>query len=138
MKTIQQEANMQEAPAGDTVLGGASCTRERGEAGDGVGCCIPDPETEAMSRLGRAARAGAGLGFLGLAGALSTRALPGEIALWPLALVPTWFGISHLIAGMINYRGCPELGAIPSVMLARRIETPCGPWERFDARFEPR
>ena len=97
---------------------------------------MPPTDAGSMSRLGRGARAGAGLGFLGLAGALSSRSLPGRVALWPVALVPAWFGISHLIAAVIGYRGCPELGAIPSVMLGRRVETPCGPWDHFDGRFE--
>jgi len=78
----------------------------------------------------------AGLGFLALAGGLATRQAPGRVALWPVALVPTWFGISHLVAGVIGYRGCPELGAIPSVMLGRPVPTACGPWERIDARLQ--
>ena len=85
-----------------------------------------------MPRRLRAARASVGLLQLALAGFLATRQLPGDIALWPLALVATWFGISHLIAGVMGYHGCPELGAIPSVMQGRRIETGCGPWERID------
>src|SRR5260221_299752 len=72
---------------------------------------------------------------LASAGALSSRQAPGGVALWPLALVPTWFGISHLVAGVTGYQGCPELGAIPSVMLARPVATSCGPWERIDRRL---
>ena len=83
----------------------------------------------------RKARAVFGLGALALSGALATRRLPGGITLWPAALVPAWFGISHLVAAQIGYRGCPELGAIPSVLQGRRVETACGPWERFDRRF---
>lgn len=56
------------------------------------------------------------------------------IALWPTALVPTWFGISRLVASMTGYSGCPELGAIPSVMLARPVPTDCGPWVSLRAR----
>jgi hypothetical protein len=88
-----------------------------------------------MNGPARQARALAGFGFLGIAGALGSRQAPGRIALWPLALVPTWFGISHLVAAVIGYRGCPELGAIPSVMLARPVLTGCGPWERIDRRL---
>jgi hypothetical protein len=88
-----------------------------------------------MSRPSRAVRAAAGAGFLTVAGALSTRQLPGGVALWPAALVPTWFGISHLVAAVTGYSGCPELGAIPSVMLARPVVTGCGPWERIDRRL---
>src|SRR5437868_2805000 len=92
------------------------------------GVCCSLAETDPRARRGRHARAAAGIAFLGLAGSLAGRQLPGRIALWPAALVPTWFGISHLVAAVTGYRGCPELGAIPSVMLGRTIETGCGPW----------
>lgn len=78
-----------------------------------------------------------GLLFLVLAGALGSRRLPLGIALWPASLVPTWFGISHLIAGMTGYRGCPELGAIPSVILGRPIATSCDPWQSIDRWIDP-
>jgi hypothetical protein len=90
-------------------------------------------ESADMGRGARRARAVAGLGFLALAGAMSSRQLPGRISLWPAAIVPTWFGVSHLVAGVTGYRGCPELGAIPSVILDRQIGTACGPWERIDS-----
>ena len=97
----------------------------------GAGCCFTSAE-RAVGRAGRFARGAAGVGFLALAGALAPRAVRGRIALWPAALVPTWFGISHMVAAVSGYRGCPELGAIPSVMLGRTVETDCGPWERID------
>lgn len=100
------------------------------------GCCSDGSalgaQSGSMSRSGRRARAAAGTGFLLLAGAMATRRLPGRVALWPASLVPTWFGISHLIASVTGYAGCPELGAIPSVMLNRPVATSCGPWERID------
>jgi hypothetical protein len=71
-----------------------------------------------------------------IAGALSTRRLPGRVALWPASLVATWFGISHLVAAVTGYQGCPELGAIPSVMLGRPVATGCGPWQRIDTRLD--
>ncbi len=89
-----------------------------------------------MGATARAARLVAGLAFLALAGALSPRRLAGEIELWPGSLVAAWFGVSHLLASTIEYRGCPELGAIPSVLLGRRVETSCGPWRRIDARID--
>jgi hypothetical protein len=85
-----------------------------------------------MARAARRSRAIAGLVFLLFAGALATRRLPGAIALWPVSLVPTWFGISHLVAGVTGYQGCPELGAIPSVMLGRPVGTSCERWRRID------
>jgi hypothetical protein len=86
-----------------------------------------------MPTSSRLARALAGLGFLALAGTLAARQAPGRIALWPLALVPTWFGISHLVAALIRYPGCPELGAIPTVILGRNVPTGCRPWGRIDS-----
>jgi hypothetical protein len=99
--------------------------------------CAPDraAAAAAVTRTARYARAAAGAGFLVLAGALATRDLPGRVALWPAAIVPTWFGISHLVASVTGYPGCPELGAIPSVMLDRPVRTACGPWERIDRRL---
>lgn len=104
----------------DTVVAGPSCGSSQGAG---------------MSSSARRARVATGFGFLAIAGALGSRQAPGRVALWPLALVPTWFGISHLVAGVTGYQGCPELGAIPSVMLARPIATSCGPWERIDRRL---
>jgi hypothetical protein len=85
-----------------------------------------------MSTPSRLARALAGLGFFALAGGLADRRAPGRIALWPLALVPTWFAISHLVAALTRYPGCPELGAIPSLLLGRTVPTGCRPWGRID------
>jgi hypothetical protein len=90
-----------------------------------------------MTRAARRSRAMAGLLFLVLAGTLATRRLPGAIALWPASLVPTWFGISHLVAGVTGYQGCPELGAIPSVMLGRPVGTSCELWQRIDRLVDP-
>jgi len=113
-----------------------SCSVGAGEADSAEGPSCNLSEGAQMTRPARRARAAAGLGFLALAGALGARQAPGRVALWPLALVPTWFGISHLVAGVTGYRGCPELGAIPSVMLARPVATSCGPWERIDRGLE--
>jgi hypothetical protein len=88
-----------------------------------------------MSRSARRTRAAAGLGFLVFAGSIGSRRLPGGVALWPAALVPTWFGISHLLAGVTGYQGCPELGAIPSVILGRPVTTDCEIWRRIDTRL---
>jgi hypothetical protein len=101
------------------------------------GCCAEDASSGTsggLSQPARRARFAAGSAFLLLAGAMATRQLPGRIALWPAAVVPAWFGVSHLVAGTTGYAGCPELGAIPSVFLGRPVETRCGPWERFDRK----
>jgi len=104
------------------------------------GCCS-DAGSATMARRARRARAVGGVGFLALAGAMSSRRLPGKISLRPAAIVPTWFGISHLVASVTGYEGCPELGAIPSVMLDRHVATGCGLWGRIDQqvyRLPPR
>jgi hypothetical protein len=105
------------------------------------GCCIDEETVDliqpAMHRRARAARAGVGLAQLALGGTLASRKLPGGVALWPVALIPTWYGISHLIAGLIGYRGCPELGAIPTVMQGRPVGTVCEFWTQLDRRLLP-
>lgn len=135
--------NSTEAPAD-----GASCTVPSGGDGrsrrPGVGrllsggCCSEDAVSHApMGRTARWSRALAGVWFLLLAGALGTRRLPGGIALWPTSLVPTWFGISHLVGGVTGYHGCPEIGAIPSVMLGRQVKTNCQLWQSIDLWVDP-
>lgn len=134
----------------DPATEGASCAIGRGGCGpeqaafaSGVfsgGCCPqnagPAAPRAAMGRAARRSRAVAGLMFLALAGGLASRRLPGRVTLWPASLVPTWFGISHLVAGVTGYRGCPELGAIPSVMLGRPVGTSCELWRRIDGWAE--
>lgn len=117
-----------DAPASEGFLDGGCCSGRSGYA----------PGRDSMSRPARRIRAIAGVGFLAVAGAMASRQLPGRIALWPASLIPTWFGISHLVASVTGYWGCPELGAIPSVMLDRPIETSCGPWQRIDRRIATR
>jgi hypothetical protein len=64
-------------------------------------------------------------------------ALAAWMPFWPLSLLAVWFGASHLVAAATGYRGCPELGAIPSLLLRRRVSTVCKPWERLDQWLEP-
>jgi hypothetical protein len=40
------------------------------------------------------------------------------------------------VASATGYPGCPELGAIPSLLLRRRVATECGPWEWIDKRLD--
>lgn len=55
-------------------------------------------------------------------------------ALWPLAAIAGWFAASFYVAAWISYVGCPEVGAIPSWLLGRRVATRCAPLDRVDAR----
>lgn len=43
-----------------------------------------------------------------------------------------WFGASHLVAAATGYAGCPELGAIPSVLMRRDVHFGCIPWQIAD------
>ena len=54
--------------------------------------------------------------------------------LWPLTAIAGWFAASFYVAVWTRYLGCPEIGAIPSWLLGRRIATRCAPLERRDAR----
>lgn len=120
--------------------GSGECTTSESSGMLSGGCCS-DAGSATMGRRARRARAIAGVGFLALAGAMSSRQMPGKISLWPAAIVPTWFGVAHLVASVTGYEGCPELGAIPSVMLDRHVATGCGLWEQIDRqvyRLPPR
>jgi hypothetical protein len=131
---------------GEVVVGArveeASCALDRWDSEDtvrllkgldsdeqGIGCCIKvgTSRTTPLTRKQRIARVGAGLAMLGLAFA--------TMSIWPLALLFGWFGLSHVVAGISGYTGCPELGAIPSAVLGRSVATRCGPWEWLDKRF---
>ncbi len=96
-------------------------------------CCLGSVESEAakdapaLGLRSRGLRVTTGLTFLALAT---------WVPLWPLSVVTVWFGASHLVAAATGYRGCPELGAIPSVVLRRRVTTVCKPWERVDHWLE--
>jgi hypothetical protein len=54
--------------------------------------------------------------------------------LWPVTAIAGWFAVSFYVAVWTRYLGCPEIGAIPSWLLGRRIATRCAPLERRDAR----
>jgi hypothetical protein len=111
----------------------------------GCGCVSTASKAEQppLAVRQRAARATVGVGSLavaGLARSLSLYALrrfggPPALA-WALAAAPAWFGASHLVAAATAYRGCPELGAIPSLVLRRTVETTCPPWDDIDRRLE--
>jgi len=92
----------------------------------------PDPPRLAAER--RAARRRTGLRFLAAAAATAAAAAAGFILLWPVALALGWFAASFLVAARTGYPGCPELGAIASVVQRREVRTRCTPLARRDAR----
>lgn len=104
------------------------------------GCCVARDENPATDSPGlhgrqRAARAVLGLVVIAGAAAVANAALGGWWLLWPLAAVAAWFGTSHVVAALTGYRGCPEIGAIPSLFMRRPLATHCGPWDRLDRRL---
>jgi hypothetical protein len=83
----------------------------------------------------RVARVVVGVGWLMLAWVWLHISIPAVA--WTLAVVAVSFGISHVVAAWTAYPGCPELGAIASLVSRRYVGTRCGPWERVDKWLEP-
>ena len=80
----------------------------------------------------RAARASAGAALVALAAAAARAPRPLDALVGSVA---GWVGVSHLAAAATGYNGCPELGAIPSIVLGRAVHTRCGPWQAIDRRL---
>jgi hypothetical protein len=78
---------------------------------------------------------GVGLLYLWPVALLPDLGVPGFVV-WSLAIPSLWLGVSHLVAAATAYRGCPEVGAIASLVLRRHVITTCAPWERLDRRIE--
>jgi hypothetical protein len=94
-----------------------------------------DERTAALERLpaeARATRKRVGIAFLLVSLLPAGLALSGWTLLWALAFLACWFGVSFLVASVTGYPGCPEVGAIPSLVLRRDIRTRCRPMERID------
>lgn len=93
---------------------------------------MPDRGNAPLSDPQRAARAavGAGVTLLALGSLRSVTFARGLVASGL-----GWFGVSHLVAAATRYNGCPERGAIPSLLLGRHVPTRCSPWETIDARL---
>lgn len=114
-------------------VGVDSC--DLGLSGGRFGSCRLDtkaepPDGSELSIPQRVARAAAGLAFVGFAAPLL-----GRRALRPAGAIAAWFGVSHLVAAGTAFDGCPELGAIPSLLLRRKVATECGPWDFLDRRL---
>jgi hypothetical protein len=84
-----------------------------------------------MSLRARGLRLAAGLGFLALAAFMVLKSDLGWLV-QVAAVVPGWMGITHLVASVTGYQGCPELGAIPTLVLRRPIRTNCTAWRLID------
>lgn len=93
------------------------------------GCCGPQEQTARLNDQQRVARMVIGLGSL----ALAARARRTPVALSSVCAVGAgWFGLSHLVAAQTGYAGCPELGAIPSLILRREVQVGCVSWSLAD------
>jgi hypothetical protein len=80
----------------------------------------------------RAARALAGGVLLAFTAAAARAPSPLNAA---LAGAAGWLGVSHLVAAATGYNGCPELGAIPTLVRGQPVHTRCGPWQTLDRRL---
>ncbi len=104
------------AAFGMAWLGGYLAVRKR-DAVSGGEYCLGPRDRAARRRLG----------FVLVAGTVLLAALSAIFwqPLWPLVVVAAWFGVSFLVAASTGYPGCPEIGAIPSLILGRRLATRC-------------
>ena len=96
------------------------------------GCCGADEFPDQLNDRQRRARTIVGIASLGLAALAGRRAgVPGALA----AASAGWFGASHVVAARTGYAGCPELGAIASVLLRRDVHVGGVPWQIADRRL---
>lgn len=94
-----------------------------------AGCRNAGELPEQLNNRQRRARTIVGVASLGLAILATRRA---GIAGTLTAASTGWFGVSHLVAARTGYAGCPELGAIASVILRRDVQVGCVPWQIAD------
>jgi hypothetical protein len=94
-----------------------------------LGCCTVEELPGKLNDRQRSARAFVGVASLAVA-VLAARS-SGVIGVLG-AIGAGWFGASHLVAARTGYAGCPELGAIPSVVLGREVQVGCVPWRIAD------
>ncbi len=93
-------------------------------------CC---GDGSAEWRPSNAAQRGARL-IVGIALLLLALALPWLPVGWIiLAVIAGWLGATHVLAAAMAYPGCPELGAVPSLLLRRWVKVGCTPWRWLDA-----
>lgn len=98
--------------------------------------CCGSTETEwrPLNRRQRTARFIVGAGLLSLAFLLPWSPAVSVAGIVTAAILG-WFGVTHVLAALMAYPGCPELGAVPSLLLRRDVKIGCGPWRWLDARL---
>lgn len=98
-------------------------------------CCTDEAgDWRPLNRRQRAARFIVGAGLL-LLDFLLPWSHPVSVIGIATAAVIGWFGVTHVLAALMAYPGCPELGAVPSLLLRRVVKIGCGPWQWLDARL---
>jgi hypothetical protein len=97
-----------------------------------LGCCTVEELPEQLNERQRGARTVVGVASLGVAILAARR--PGVISVLGAAGAG-WFGASHLVAARTGYAGCPELGAVASVVLRREVRVGCVPLRTADRRL---
>jgi hypothetical protein len=97
-----------------------------------LGCCSVGELPEQLNDRQRSARTLVGVASLGLAVLAARR--PEALGLLGAAGAG-WFGASHLVAAGTGYAGCPELGAVPSLVLRREVQVGCAPWRIADQQL---
>jgi hypothetical protein len=100
------------------------------KAGRLLCCRDASVEWQTLNPRQRGARLIAGLILLVLAAAL-----PWSSGWTVLAIISGWVGATHVLAAAMGYPGCPELGAVPSLLLRRSAKVGCVPWRWLDARL---
>lgn len=97
-----------------------------------LGCCGVDELPQRLNDAQRRARTVVGL--VSLAAACLAVRRGGPVA-GITAAGAGWFGLSHLVAAGTGYPGCPELGAIPSLIAGREVRVGCVPWRIVDRKL---
>ena len=99
------------------------------------GCCSDEAgDWRPLNRRQRTARFIFGAGLLSL-DFLLLWSHPLSVTAIAAAAIIGWFGVTHVLAALMAYPCCPELGAVPSLLLRRVVKIGCGPWRRLDARL---
>jgi hypothetical protein len=96
----------------------------------GCGCNLYEDNPPA---LGLAKRLRIRRGIAGLVG-MAVVGVCFYFGAWLSGLLLLWLAFWHLVAALIGYRGCPELG-LPTSLLKRRFVFIHGVWCRSDKRF---
>lgn len=97
----------------------------------GLCCYMEGAEPRGLNRRQRWARLVAGLVLLVIAVALPWFGIGWIVP----ALAFGWFGTANVVAAATAYPGCPELGAVPSLLRRRNVKTGCAPWRWVDAKL---